>query len=51
VEEGGALLCVGVMRSGGHRTNTSNAIGPASIRAFVEEYIPHRSGGRSAALQ
>src|SRR5262249_21168446 len=47
VEKGGALLCVGVMRFGGHGANSSNAIGLASIRAFVEEYVPDMSGGKS----
>jgi hypothetical protein len=39
-EEGGALLCVGVMRLGGPGASSSNAIGLASIRAFLAEYIP-----------
>lgn len=40
VQEGGALRCVGVMRFGGHGASSSNAIGLASIRAFVADYIP-----------
>lgn len=39
-EEGGALLCVGVMRMGGPGASSSNAIGLAPIRAFLAEYIP-----------
>ncbi len=49
VEKGGALLCVGVMRSGGPWASSTNAIGLASIRAFVEDYIPDMSGGKSGA--
>ena len=40
VEEGGALRCVGVMRFGGPGASSSNAIGLASIRAFLADYIP-----------
>jgi Trypsin-like peptidase domain len=40
VEKGRALFCVGVLRSGGAGSNTSNAVGLAPIRAFVEEYVP-----------
>jgi S1-C subfamily serine protease len=40
VQERGALLCVGIMRFGGHGASSSNAIGLASIRAFVADYIP-----------
>jgi hypothetical protein len=40
VEKGGALRCVGVMRFGGSVANITNAIGLASIRAFVADYIP-----------
>lgn len=40
VEKGRALLCVGVLRSGGSGANTSNAVGLAPIRAFVGEYVP-----------
>lgn len=47
MEKSGALLCVGVMRFGGHGANASNAIGLASIRAFVEEYVPDMSGGKA----
>lgn len=40
VEKGGTLLCIGVMRYGGLGANLSNAIGLASIRAFLADYIP-----------
>jgi|GEM_PF-501874 len=40
IQEGGALRCVGVIRFGGHGASSSNAIGLASIRAFVTDYIP-----------
>lgn len=50
VEKGTALLCVGVMRSGGQGANTTYAIGPASIRAFVEEYIPDMWEGKSPVV-
>lgn len=40
VDEGGALRCVGVMRFGGPGASSSNAIGLASIRAFLADYIP-----------
>jgi trypsin-like peptidase len=40
VNEGGALRCVGVMRFGGPGASSSNAIGLASIRAFLADYIP-----------
>jgi hypothetical protein len=40
VEKGRALLCVGLLRSGGAGANTSNAVGLAPIRAFVGEYVP-----------
>lgn len=46
VEKGGALRCVGVTRLGGHSA-TTNAIGLARIRAFVEEYIPDILGPKS----
>jgi S1-C subfamily serine protease len=39
-EEGGALRCVGVMRFGGSGASSSNAIGLASIRAFLADYVP-----------
>jgi S1-C subfamily serine protease len=39
-EERGVLRCVGVMQLGGHGASSSNAIGLASIRAFVADYIP-----------
>lgn len=38
VKKDGALLCIGVMRRGGYGAN-SNAIGLASIQAFVAEYV------------
>ena len=38
VKKGGALLCIGVMRRGGYGANC-NAIGLASIQAFVAEYV------------
>ncbi len=38
VKKSGALLCIGVMRRGGYGAN-SNAIGLASIQAFVAEYV------------
>lgn len=47
IKKGGALLCVGVMRSGGPWANTSNAVGLASIQAFVAEYIPDLPEGKS----
>jgi hypothetical protein len=40
VEKGRALRCVGIMRFGGPVANITNAIGLASIRAFVADYIP-----------
>lgn len=40
VDEGGALRCIGVMRLGGLGASSSNAIGLASIRAFLADYIP-----------
>lgn len=40
VNEGGALRCIGVMRFGGPGASSSNAIGLASIRAFLADYIP-----------
>jgi Trypsin-like peptidase domain len=40
VERGRALLCVGVLRSGGAGANTSNAVGLAPIRAFVGKCVP-----------
>jgi hypothetical protein len=40
VEKGGTLVCVGVMRYGGAGSNTTNAIGLGSIRAFLADYIP-----------
>lgn len=46
VEKGRALLCVGVLRSGGAGANTSNAVGLAPIRAFVAEYVPDMSEGK-----
>jgi hypothetical protein len=49
VKKGGALLCVGVMRSGGPWANTSNAIGLASIRAFAAEFVPDMLEGKSSA--
>ena len=39
-EEGGALRCVGVIRFGGPGASSSNAIGLASIRAFLADYVP-----------
>src|SRR6478752_5874222 len=36
-EEGGALRCVGVIRLGGPGASSSNAIGLASIRAFLAD--------------
>src|SRR6266567_1330507 len=48
VQEGGALRCVGVMRFGGHGANSSNAIGLASVRAFVADYIPDMQEDKSA---
>lgn len=39
VQKGKALLCVGVLRSGGAGANTSNAIGLEPIRTFVGEYV------------
>lgn len=39
-EEDGALRCVGVMRFGGSGASSSNAIGLASIRAFLADYVP-----------
>jgi S1-C subfamily serine protease len=39
-EEGGALHCVGIMRFGGPGASSSNAIGLASIRAFLADYVP-----------
>jgi Trypsin-like peptidase domain len=41
VERGGTLVCVGVMRYGGAGANITNALGLASIRAFLEEYVPN----------
>jgi hypothetical protein len=38
-KKGRAWRCVGIMRLGGLGANLSNAIGLASIRAFVPEYI------------
>jgi hypothetical protein len=38
--ERGALHCVGVMRFGGPGASSSNAIGLASIQAFLADYIP-----------
>jgi Trypsin-like peptidase domain len=46
VSKAGALLCVGVMRMGGPWAGTANAIGLASIRAFMDEYIPEPSGDK-----
>jgi hypothetical protein len=46
VEKGGALLCVGIMRLGGPAANITNAIGLASIRAFVADYIPELPEGK-----
>lgn len=40
VEKGRALLCIGVLRSGGAGANTSNAVGLAPIRAFVADCVP-----------
>ena len=40
VKKGGDFLCIGILRSGGAGANTSNAVGLAQIRAFVEEYVP-----------
>jgi hypothetical protein len=40
VEERGVLRCVGVMRFGGPGASSSNAIGLASIKAFLADYIP-----------
>lgn len=48
-EEGGALLCVGVMRLGGPGASSSYAIGPTPIRAFLAEYIPDISEDKSGA--
>ena len=39
-EQGGALHCVGIMRFGGPGASSSNAIGLASIRAFLADYVP-----------
>ena len=39
-EESGYFRCVGVMRFGGHGASSSNAIGLASIQAFLADYIP-----------
>jgi len=49
VQEGGVLRCVGVMRFGGHGASSSNAIGLASVRAFVADYIPDMQEDKSAA--
>lgn len=46
VEKDGALLCVGVTRMGGPWAGTANAIGLASIRAFMDEYIPEPPGDK-----
>jgi len=41
VEKRGALLCFGILRSGGAGANTSNAVGLAPIEAFVgKEFHP-----------
>jgi hypothetical protein len=47
-EEGGALRCVGVMRLGGPGASSSNAIGLASIRAFVADYVPDMQEDKNA---
>jgi Trypsin-like peptidase domain len=39
-EERGVLRCVGILRFGGHGASSSNAIGLASIQAFLADYIP-----------
>lgn len=48
VQERGSLRCVGVMRFGGHGAGSSNAIGLASIRAFVADYVPDMQDGKNA---
>jgi S1-C subfamily serine protease len=48
VQEGGVLRCVGVMRFGGHGASSSNAIGLASVRAFVADYIPDMQEDKNA---
>jgi hypothetical protein len=40
VQKGRALLCLGVLRSGGAGANTSNAVGLDPIRTFIREYVP-----------
>jgi hypothetical protein len=46
VDKGGTLVCVGVMRFGGAGANITNAIGLASIRAFLAEYVPDMPEGK-----
>jgi len=43
IEEGGSLVCVGIIRLGNNGAFISNAIGLGAIRVFVAEYLPAAS--------
>ena len=50
VSRGRDLFCLGILRSGGAGANTSNAVGIAPIRAFVEEYVPNMPEAKLGTL-
>ncbi len=48
-EESGSSRCVGVIRLGGSGASSSNAIGLASIQAFLADYVPDMPQDRLGA--